>query len=275
MPTLTRTVIDRVSDVLRDTADTLVMPAFRSLRPEDITAKDTPGDPEDVVTVTDMAVERHLVNTLAEVIPGAGFIGEESACENPAILDALSGTLPVWVIDPIDGTKNFARGKRQFGVMVALVESGSTVASWIALPASGDIVFAHRAAGTWINGDAVQTSRVHRRPRGTVHDRLMPRVTASRVNECLDNHYDRHPSTGSAATEYTAILRGEKDFVIYFRLLPWDHAAGALALVEAGGAAIHVDGRTYSPRSADQVTIFAATPDVAAALRASLYSGLL
>ena len=103
----------------------------------------------------------------------------------------------------------------------------------------------------------------------------MPRDTASRVRQCLDGQYDRHPSSGSAATEYTAVLRGEKDFVIYFRLLPWDHAPGALALVEAGGTAIHVDGRTYSAGSPDQVTICAGTPEVAAAVRARLYSGLL
>ena len=244
MPILTRTVIDRVARILRDTGETLVMPAFHGLRPEDISAKDTPGDPEDVVTVTDRAVESHLVSMLAPLIPGARFIGEESACENPAVLDSLSGPMPVWVIDPIDGTKNFARGNRNFGVMVALIESGSTVASWIALPAGGDIVFAQDGAGTWINGEAVRTPRVHRPPRGTVHDRLMPRDTARRVSQCLEGQYDRHPSSGSAATEYTAILRGDKDFVIYFRLLPWDHAPGALALVEAGGTAIHVDGRS-------------------------------
>ena len=67
--------------------------------------------------------------------------------------------------------------------------------------------------------------------------------------------------------EYASILRGDKDFVIYYRLLPWDHAPGALAIVEAGGAAIHLDGRTYTPLSHDQVTILAASPELAEKVR--------
>ena len=274
MATLSRSVIDCVADIVRDAADTLVLPAFRSLRPEDISAKHTPGDPDDVVTVTDSAVERHLVQALTPLIPGAGFIGEESACENPAVLGALSGAMPVWVIDPIDGTKNFARGRPHFGVMVALVERGSTLASWMALPSTGDLIVAQRGAGTWVNGEAVHRPPLDRQPRGTVHDRLMPPETARHVSERLREQYDRRPSTGSAATEYTAILRGEKDFVIYFRLLPWDHAPGALALREAGGVALHVDGRPYSALSNDQVTIFAATAAVAETIRRCIYSGL-
>jgi fructose-1,6-bisphosphatase/inositol monophosphatase family enzyme len=95
----------------------------------------------------------------------------------------------------------------------------------------------------------------------------MPSETAVRVHESLLNRYTPHPSTGSAAIEYAAILRGEKDFAIYYRLLPWDHAPGTLALTEAGGAAVHLDGRPYTPLSTDQVTIVAATPRLAATIR--------
>jgi fructose-1,6-bisphosphatase/inositol monophosphatase family enzyme len=101
----------------------------------------------------------------------------------------------------------------------------------------------------------------------------MPPETAVLVRQSLLGRYEPLPSTGSAATEYAAVLRGEKDFVIYFRLLPWDHAPGALALTEAGGAALHLDGRPYTPLSTDQVTIFAATPELAGDIRARLYSG--
>jgi fructose-1,6-bisphosphatase/inositol monophosphatase family enzyme len=96
---------------------------------------------------------------------------------------------------------------------------------------------------------------------------MMPADAAGEVERRLRDQYEELPSTGSAATEYSAILRGDKDFVIYYRLLPWDHAPGTLAIVEAGGAAIHLTGEPYTPRSPNQVTILAATPELAARIR--------
>jgi fructose-1,6-bisphosphatase/inositol monophosphatase family enzyme len=96
---------------------------------------------------------------------------------------------------------------------------------------------------------------------------MMPADDAREVLGKVRGKYESRPSTGSAATEYSAILRGEKDFVIYYRLLPWDHAPGALAVTEAGGAALHLSGEPYSPLSPNQITIVAATPELAEAIR--------
>lgn len=252
------------------------MPSFGSLRPEDIHAKDTPGDPADLVTITDKAAERYLIDALGGIVPGASFVGEEGVGENPALLDALAQPEPAWLIDPIDGTKNFAHGHRDFGVMVALVERGQTLASWMAVPAAqpaGYVVFASRGKGTWINNVRTEPMRdVSAKPRGTIHSRMMPGDCARHVVDTLAGKYEPRESTGSAATEYSAILRGEKDFVIYYRLLPWDHAPGALAITEAGGAALHLSGQPYSPLSPNQVTIVAASPELAEHIRNLLIS---
>jgi fructose-1,6-bisphosphatase/inositol monophosphatase family enzyme len=264
----------RVTAIIQDVAATVVMPSFRSLRPEDIHAKETAGDPEDVVTIVDRAAERYLIDALSEVVPGAAFIGEEASAEDPSLLDALSSPTPAWLIDPVDGTKNFARGHADFGVMLALVEGGRTRASWMAVPAGQPdafVVVAEDGNGTYINGTRVELSgEVPPRPRGSIHTRMMPSEEAQRVLVKMSSRYDSRPSTGSAATEYSAILRGEKDFVIYYRLLPWDHAPGALAITEAGGAAMHLNGLRYSPLSENQITIFAATPRLAETIRAWL-----
>jgi fructose-1,6-bisphosphatase/inositol monophosphatase family enzyme len=119
-------LIHRVNQIVEAVVATIVMPSFRTLQPEDIHSKDTPGDPDDLVTIVDKSAERYLIDALAGVVPGAAFIGEEAACENPTLLDALSAREPAWLIDPIDGTKNFARGSADFGVMLALVEGGRT-----------------------------------------------------------------------------------------------------------------------------------------------------
>jgi fructose-1,6-bisphosphatase/inositol monophosphatase family enzyme len=261
----------QVIELIRSVAASVVMPSFRALRPEDIHSKDTPGDPEDLVTIVDKAAEQSLIQGLSGLVPGAAFVGEEGVCENPDILSALNRTAPAWLIDPVDGTKNFARGNADFGVMLALVEHGITRASWIAVPAAypaGYLVVAERGGGTRINGDRVTTARpVPERPRGTVHTRMMPRDAARDVENRLRGKFVEYPSTGSAATEYSAILRGDKDFVIYYRLLPWDHAPGALAIVEAGGATLHISGEPYGPLSTNQVTISAATVELAEEVR--------
>jgi len=267
-------LIARVTAIIQDVAASVVMPSFRTLRPEDIYAKDTAGDPDDLVTIVDRAAERYLIDALSDVLPGAAFIGEEATAEDPSLLDALSAATPAWLIDPVDGTKNFARGHADFGVMLALVEGGRTRASWMAVPAaqpSGFVVVAEQGNGTRVNDIRVEPPRdVPRVPRGSIHTRMMPSENAQHVLNKMRGRYDAHPSTGSAATEYSAIIRGEKDFVIYYRLLPWDHAPGALAITEAGGAAVHVSGLPYTPLSPNQVTIFAATPALAATIRAWL-----
>ena len=260
-------MIDRVTRIVRDVANDFVMPSFQALRPEDILAKHTPDDPDDIVTLADRATERRLVEALDGLVPGAVFVGEEAVCENPSLVDVLATGDPAWVIDPIDGTKNFARGRPEFGVMVALVDGGATRASWIALPALAAMVVAEAGRGTLLNDAAPPHHPVPRRPRGTVHDRLMPPAISSKVGHALRDRFDALPSSGAAAVEYVAILRGDKDFVIYYRLLPWDQLPGALAVVEAGGAAIHLDGRSYTARSSDQVTILAASPELAELVR--------
>lgn len=266
-------LVQRVSDIVRGVAASVVMPSFRSLRPEDVQAKQTPGDPEDLVTIVDHAAERRLIEQLDGLVPDAAFVGEEAACAQPAVLDALARAAPAWLIDPIDGTKNFANGNANFGVMVALVENGVARASWMAVPAAlprGYIVVAQQGIGTSVDGRRIDRRDVPDPPRGSVHTRMAPPATARALGRALEGKYRSVPSTGSAATEYSAILHGDKDFVIYYRLLPWDHAPGALAVTEAGGAAMHLSGRPYTPLSLNQVTIFAASPDLAETIRAWL-----
>ena len=270
-------LIERVTSIIHDVVSTVVMPSFRSLRPEDIHSKDTPGDPADLVTIVDKAAERYLIDALSDVVPGAAFIGEEAAGEDPSLLTALSRQAPAWLIDPIDGTKNFAHGSVDFGVMLALVESGRTRASWIAVPAAepaGYTVVAERGGGTWIDGARAAPVRAMPSTRGTIHTRMMPAEKARAVLEALRGKYESRPSSGAAATEYAAIIRGDKDFVIYYRLLPWDHAPGALAVTEAGGAAVHLTGDPYSPLSPNQVTIVAASPELAETIRTWLVVGI-
>jgi fructose-1,6-bisphosphatase/inositol monophosphatase family enzyme len=264
-------LVDRVAGIIHDIATTEVMPHLGTLLSDHIVRKSTPDDPEDVVTLVDHRVERRLMEALPGIIPGATFLGEEAVAAAPELIDRLSQDAPVWVIDPIDGTKNFAKGRPQFGIMVALVQTGRTRAGWIAVPATGDLLTAEEGRGTSLNGAVARTRQdTPRTLRGTVHTRLIPDEQRNRIIERCRGRFEEIESTGSAAIEYLDIVRGVKDFVVYYRLLPWDHAAGALALVEAGGSARHLDGAGYSPMSRDQITIFAANEAIGSQVRGVL-----
>jgi fructose-1,6-bisphosphatase/inositol monophosphatase family enzyme len=93
--------------------------------------------------------------------------------------------------------------------------------------------------------------------RGAVLVRYMPNGLGGTVTDALHGRVRMSPPSGCAAIEYTDILRGLSDFVVYYRLLPWDHAAPALILTEAGGRVNHFTGQPYTARSESQLTIVA------------------
>ena len=97
-----------------------IVPRFRHLGDHDISEK----NPGDLVTTADIEAERALALGLPSLVSGSVVVGEEDAETNPAVLTALAGPRPVWLIDPLDGTNNFAHGKPCFAVIVALCQAG-------------------------------------------------------------------------------------------------------------------------------------------------------
>lgn len=265
--------VDIVTALIREAAETLILPRFRHLRPEDIEDKSTSPDREDLVTAVDRDVEAWLTAAFTRLDPGATVIGEEGVYARPALVDLIATDQPLWIVDPIDGTKNFVRGRDGFGVMVSRVRAGRTLAAWVMLPALGDMFVAESGAGAWLNGERIQVpaTGVAGAPRGLLMVRYMPPDTRAHVTRVAhEAHFDIAADSVCAAVEYTEILRGEKDFAVYYRLLPWDHAAPALILTEAGGRVDHLDGTPYSVRSDHQVTVVARSAEVAARVRREL-----
>ena len=252
----------------------LVLPRFSRLSAADVESKATLGDPADLVTVVDREVEAHLSHALTALTPSATVIGEEAAHHRPELLRLLASDQPLWVIDPIDGTRNFAAGDSGFGIMVAYVVEGRARAAWLVLPALGQTFVAETGSGAFVNGERirVRSAPLESPARGAVLVRYMPEGLGEAVGDALHGRVRIQPSSGSAAIEYTDILKGLADFVIYYRLLPWDHAAPALILTEAGGRVSHVSGQSYTARSANQLTIVARDVGIAGQLCAWLRS---
>ena len=239
---------DVVVEAIREVAATVILPRFRTLADGDVSEK----GPGDLVTVADVEAERALTRRLAAAWPGSEVIGEEAVAADPSLLAAAAGHERVWVIDPIDGTRNFVAGSPDFAVMVAQVQAGRTVASWIHHPVTGEVFAAELGAGAAVDGRPI-----HRAPApssladltGTVVTGLLDPAAADRVQGRAQAVGTLRPNSHAAGIQYPRVLLGELDFVLYWRTLVWDHAAGVLLLQEAGAHGARLDGTAYEPWS--------------------------
>ena len=232
-----------VSNLLRETAETCVMPVFgkRGANPKE-------KSPGEWVTEADRAGEAFLEPALRSLIAGSLVVGEEAASADPNVLDRLTDDGNVWLIDPLDGTANFADGVSPFAIMVALVRNGDTVASWILDPITGQLSVAEKGSGSWINGEKIRVSEnspALNHMNGAVLRRFLPPEIADHVIAVKGCFANLSLGSKCAGFDYPAIANGPMDFALYWRTLPWDHAPGVLFLQEAGGHATRPDGTGY------------------------------
>ena len=235
---------DTVIALLSHAASEELLPRFKALAEHQIFSKATDEDPTDVVTEADLAMESRLTAELEALLPGSVVMGEEAVAKDPSRLALLSGDRPVWVLDPLDGTRNFAKGSEDFGVLLALVERGCTRWGFLHQPLQSRTFAAEEGAGAFLEGRRLGVRRAPpgEVPSGMAGTRYMSPEMRGDVDARAAAGTRRLPSRLCAATEYAKVALGEMDFVLYWRLLPWDHLAGGLIASEAGGAARHVDG---------------------------------
>ncbi|NNE42221.1 MAG: inositol monophosphatase [Marinicaulis sp.] len=236
---------ERVAAVVREIADEEVGKRFGKLQAGEI---DTKSGPNDYVTLADRAAETKLERALSDIYPAAGFIGEESAAADPAIVDALHGDGSFWIVDPLDGTRNFVQGRKEFGSIIALVEDGELRQGWIYAIPDGKFAIGSVGDGVIWDGDKLGPlpSAAGRlkgsRAIGNIDDKWKPTIVAN-LRSRLETE-----SIPCAAYSYLGLLQGKRDFALYSRCSPWDHVAGILMLREIGGEARYIDkNEPYSP----------------------------
>lgn len=226
--------------LFRFAAERSILPRWQNLQAEEIEEK-AKGD---LVTVVDREVEEFLSEALTKLQPGVEIVGEEAAHADPSVQDRLSG--PVWIIDPIDGTSNFARGEGHFAIMLALADGGETIASWIYDPVRPRLLTARKAEGATIDGEPVKArASGESPPLLSAMTRYMADDQRALFEAEIAPHYTLAKAPGAAAEEYPRVTFGNTDLAIYERTLPWDHAAGCLFLIEAGGVCARQDGAPY------------------------------
>jgi fructose-1,6-bisphosphatase/inositol monophosphatase family enzyme len=220
-----------------------ILPRYRSLSGHEVLAKAA----DDVVTVADHEAENILAEHLSKLLPDAAIVGEEAAHADPAILNRLGEDL-CWIVDPLDGTNNFAAGRPPFGVLVALAERGETIGGWILDSLTGRFCHALSGGGAWLDGErfAARPSRADQ-PVAAISLIFLDSAQREAIKAHIAPHYRLVDIPRCAAEQYPRIVLGENDVSIFERTLPWDHAAGVLFLNEAGGKAARPDGSAYRP----------------------------
>jgi myo-inositol-1(or 4)-monophosphatase len=213
------------------------------------------------VTALDRDVETFLRTELRQAFPDHGLLGEEHAD------DIAPGARYVWVIDPIDGTMNFASGVPLFGISIGLLHEGAPLVGCIWVPVgptlSAGVYHARAAGGAWFNSERVRVSRAEDErgqimalPAGYLRAfrfRRAPRELARPARALPDPR-----STGSCTAELVLIASGALRAGVFIKPSIWDVAAGALIVREAGGEVLTwrdrqwLDFRCFDPEPPDR-----------------------
>jgi fructose-1,6-bisphosphatase/inositol monophosphatase family enzyme len=263
--------------LLRDAARREVMPRFRNLGEAGARTK---TGPLDFVTEADEAAERLITAGLTSRFPGCVVVGEEATSADASRLGLLAGADLAFVVDPVDGTANFAAGLPLFGVMAAAIVRGEVVAAAIHDPLGDDTALALRGKGAWIETQDGRRTDLRVAPpaavgamAGNVAWRFLPEPARStvcrnlpRLGGCWDYRCSAH--------EYRMVAGGHCHFLVFNRLYPWDHAPGWLLHREAGGYSARLDGSEYTPTRTDGGLICAPDRQSWQALRDTLLDGI-
>ncbi|MEO9633791.1 MAG: inositol monophosphatase [Parasphingorhabdus sp.] len=245
-----------VLEILEQASQEILLPYYQNLKSEQIEEK-TPGD---LVTVADKLSEEFIDQALRTLLPASKIVGEEAVAANPAVLDQLAEG-QVWIIDPIDGTGNYASGQSPFGIIIALAEQNETVAGWLYDPLTARICHAVKNGGAFINGEKLAVPDDHpMTPVAALATGFMTDDQRKMLLESATSFYEIVDIPRCAAEQYPRLALGANHISVFERTLPWDHAAGILFLNEAGGKCARWDGSEYQPADRKKGLLGASSP---------------
>ena len=247
--TVTPAQQQHVLNIVRRAAKAEILPRFRALDQSEIATK---SRRDDLVTAADIAAEEMITRALRLAFPDALVLGEEAVSKNPALLKQIADAPLAFIIDPVDGTWNFAHGLAVFGVILAVTHFGTPVFGLIYDPVADDWAIADTEGAPRLDGP-LGTKRLLKAPMGKPIENLsghiplnlFPPAQKARLAVTLPG-FARTEALRCSAHEYRMVAQGHTDFVLTASLNPWDHAAGALICARAGCHVEMLDGGPYT-----------------------------
>jgi myo-inositol-1(or 4)-monophosphatase len=202
------------------------------------------GSPFDLVTKTDVAAEKEIISMLSKKFPKHGFFAEESGKTRG------QGKF-TWIIDPLDGTHNFISGIPYFCTAIALAKGDEVVCGVVFDPTRKELFYAEKGKGAFLNGKRIRVSG-----RAKLQEfSCITSVRAGLKNESIKERQERflnfYPKVrimrlfGASELDLSYVAAGRIDAFVHFNMFPWDGAAGALIITEAGGKATDEKGMSW------------------------------
>lgn len=220
--------------------------------------------PNDFVTEVDKAAEAVIVQTLREAYPSYGILAEESGQISASGGSSDDNQDYQWIVDPLDGTTNFIHGFPQYAISIALAKGGMVEQAVVFDPTRNELFTASKGAGAFLNDRRIRVSK-----RTRLADALIGTGFPYRVFDHADSYMGvfkelsqkcaglRRP--GAASLDLAYVAAGRLDGFWEFGLAPWDIAAGALLISEAGGLISDLNGESAY---LDTGNVVAGTPKV-------------
>lgn len=217
-----------------------------------------------IVTAADHAMQDRVQHELAQLWPDYAFLGEEMPASEQARL-AKGASQGLWVLDPLDGTSNFAAGIPFFSVSLALLIDGRPEVGLVYDPIRDEAFYAQHGVGAWLNGLSLGT----RVPLNLALERSIAVVDFKRLDKPLAAKLGSNPpfgsqrNFGSSALDWCWLADGRFHVYLHGGQKLWDYAAGSLILSEAGGQAVTLSGDTvFSTGLASRSVVAARDPEL-------------
>lgn len=245
---------ESVEKIISEVADIAILPRFQQLRQHDVHYKSV----NNPVTIADLESELLLSQRLVDLLPGSKVVGEENFEKQSDILSLFEGGEPVWIIDPVDGTKHFISGQPYFGVIVSLVQNDETLMAWLYDVSSKEFVTAEKGAGAYHQGRKLQV--LPPAPLSELRGVMGARLLADYAAQCQAPDNIPKPSFArmmSSCHDYARLVAPKPHFSgkldqMHFHCwketcTPWDNAAGSMIHAEAGGFTAHWNEERFRP----------------------------
>ncbi len=240
--------IQKISTMLIEHCNEYIMPLYKNLNEAQIHKK---GKNNDIVTDADENMERQLSLNLTQYLKNSQILGEETYAKSPETAENLKSDNYIWVIDPLDGTRNFINGKKEFCSMLALVKNAEVQAAWIYTPLQEQMIMAEKNCElTDQNGSVIDLKKVEtietENMVGQINFGMVGESRRANLQHLAERHYKNLDKVFCVGYDFSGLCLNQRHFSAYRYLWWWDHIPGVFLLQQAGGSIKQVGGEDYS-----------------------------